>query len=44
MDVAYQFSFGARQHVGTSAISPEFNGSSMEVMAHWLILGASVSF
>jgi long-chain fatty acid transport protein len=45
VDLAYQFSFGPRQHVGSSEIiGGDFDQSSVFAMAHWLFLGASLSF
>lgn len=37
VDVAYQFSFGPEQHVGTSGLAGgDFSGSEVKAQAHWL--------
>lgn len=43
-DVAYQFSWGPRRYVETSdVVGGDFDESSVLSMAHWFILGVSVS-
>jgi long-chain fatty acid transport protein len=44
LDLAYQFYIGRRQDVGSSDISPEYDGSSEQTMAHWFYLGANFNF
>jgi len=45
LDLAYQFSFGRRQTVGTSdVIGGDFDSSSLQAFAHWFFAGVNVNF